>query len=203
MNRRTFAVFCAMLALALPASQAHAQPNSPVQLIEAFHDRLLTVLVNAQTLGFAGRREQLVPVVDETFNSSAIARIVVGAAWKTLDDATRQRLATAVRDMSIATYASRFDNYGGQSFELYGERNGPRDTRLVDTAIVSPGKEPIGLTYVAKEMNDRWWIIDVIVDNGISELALKRAEYRSVLEAKGVDGLIRALESRAAGLEHG
>jgi len=177
--------------------------DTPGQIIEAFHRHLTQVLVDADKLGFEGRRRSLLDVIDRTFNSAAIARIVVGAAWNKIDDATRQRLAIAVRDMSIATYASRFDHYGGETFVTTGERDGPRATRLIDTQVVAPGGDPVNLTYVAKQLGGRWWIIDVIVDNGISELALKRSEYRGALESGGVEGLIRALEDRTRSLANG
>jgi ABC-type transporter MlaC component len=34
----------------------------------------------------------------------------------------------------------------------------------------------------------------VLVDNGISELAVRRSEYRSVLKSGGVSGLIQLLD---------
>ena len=39
--------------------------------------------------------------------------------------------------------------------------------------------------------------VDVVVDDGISELEVRRSEYRLLLENKGIDGLIRALNAKA------
>ena len=40
-------------------------------------------------------------------------------------------------------------------------------------------------------------ILDVVVEQGISELAVRRSEYRLVLKEKGVEGLIDALNRKA------
>ena len=36
-------------------------------------------------------------------------------------------------------------------------------------------------------------IVDILLDNSISQLAVRRSEYRRLLGKKGVDGLIAAL----------
>ena len=58
----------------------------------------------------------------------------------------------------------------------------------------------VSLTYVAKRIGNGWKLIDVIVDDGISELTVRKSEYRRVLASDGVEGLIAALESKAGEL---
>ena len=102
--------------------------------------------------------------------------------------------------LSISTYASQFDGYSGQSFETQGQKPGPQKTVLVKTRIIDPGSDPIDLTYVTREIKGRWRIIDVLLDTGISELAVRRSEYSRILKTRGVDGLIDALNSKATQL---
>ena len=51
-----------------------------------------------------------------------------------------------------------------------------------------------------KENKDRWRIVDILLDNDISELAVRRSEYRRVLKKEGVDALIATLNNKADGL---
>ena len=102
--------------------------------------------------------------------------------------------------MSVSTYANRFDGYSGQVFEIVDQRPGPQKTVLVKTRIVSPGDSPVRLTYVVKEFEGQWRIVDILLDNDISELAVRRSEYRRLLKNNGVDGLIATLNDKADGL---
>ena len=48
-----------------------------------------------------------------------------------------------------------------------------------------------------------WKIIDVYMDGTVSELALRRSEFASVVKRDGFDGLIQALDQKIAKLENG
>ena len=49
----------------------------------------------------------------------------------------------------------------------------------------------------------RWLIVDVLLDDSVSELAVRRSEYRHVLKTAGVDNLIQTLNTKAAQLVGG
>ena len=49
-------------------------------------------------------------------------------------------------------------------------------------------------------IQEKWQIIDVLLDTGISELARKRSEYSQVLRSEGVPGLLRTLNDKTASL---
>ena len=46
-------------------------------------------------------------------------------------------------------------------------------------------------------LGDRWWIIDVIVGGGISEVAVRRSEYQKLPAEGGIERLIAALAKKA------
>ena len=58
-------------------------------------------------------------------------------------------------------------------------------------------KSTIDIAYVTRPFKEGWRIIDVILDNGISELKVRQSEYRQVLKKEGVSGLIKLLNSKA------
>ncbi len=183
-----------VLVAAVPAGAAEVEPRV---LVERFQENLLAVMKEAETLGVKGRYDRLVSSIEETFYLPLMIRIASGPYWKGANQTQRSRLISAFRRMSVSTVATLFDAYSGETFEAIGEKPGPQNTLLVKTRIVIPDKPSVNLTYVAKTIKERWRLIDIIVDNGISELSVRRSEYRRVLRNEGVDGLIATLNKKA------
>jgi phospholipid transport system substrate-binding protein len=179
------------------ASSVHAGVADAAAIVTRLHDNLLSVMKEADALAVKGRYQRLSPEIQLSFHLRLMARVTSGTTWKKAATAQKDSLTRAFTRLSVATYASRFDGYSGQRFETTGERPGPRATHLVDTRILSPGEQPVPLTYVLKQIDGRWGIVDVLLDTGISELAVRRSEYRSVLKKGGVDGLITVLNAKA------
>jgi phospholipid transport system substrate-binding protein len=183
-----------VLVAAIPAGAAEVDPRV---LVERFQGNLLAVMKEAETLGVKGRYDRLVSSIEETFYLPLMIRIASGPYWKGANQTQRSRLISAFRRMSVSRVATLFDGYAGETFEAIGEKPGPQNTLLVKTRIVIPDKSSVNLTYVAKAIKERWRLIDVIVDDGISELSVRRSEYRRVLQKEGVDGLIATLNKKA------
>ena len=189
-----------LLAGGLTALPAAAQEDPARAVIQRFQENLLAVMKEAKSLGVTGRYQRLQPRIEEAFHLPLMIRVVTGSFWRKADKEQRSRLVAAFKRLSISTYANRFDGYSGQVFEIVDQRPGPQKTVLVKTRIVSPGDSPARLTYVVKEYKGQWRIVDILLDNDISELAVRRSEYRRLLRNKGVDGLIATLNDKADGL---
>ena len=186
--------FLFVLVAAGPGGAAEVEPRV---LVERFQGNLLAVMKEAETLGVKGRYDRLVSSIEETFYLPLMIRIASGPYWKGANQTQRSRLISAFRRMSVSKAATLFDAYSGETFEAIGEKPGPQNTLLVKTRIVIPDKPSVNLTYVAKTIKERWRLIDIIVDNGISELSVRRSEYRRVLQKEGIDGLIATLNKKA------
>jgi phospholipid transport system substrate-binding protein len=182
-----------------------AKDGSVHAVVERLNTTLLDVMQSADTLGYQGRYEKLDPVLRSSFDFGFMAKIAVGRTWNQLDRAMRGELVERFSQMSIATFASRFDGYSGERFEIFGEKPGPRGTIVVDDRIIRPEDPAVGLNFVLKEQADSdgkggWRIIDVMLDGKFSELARQRAEFSAVLKKGGYDELIAALDERIADL---
>ncbi len=178
---------------------AHAQ--EPRQVIQHFQDVLLETMKRATELGAAGRYKQLRPEVEKAFDLPRMIRLASGTAWAEAGADKQKALIDAFTHMSTSTYASQFHGYSGESFIIADVHDGPRNTRLVETKIVKSDGEKIPITYVliAAENGD-WRIGDVLLDNSISELSVRRSEYAAILRKDGVDALIKTLNEKAEGL---
>ena len=198
MQRRffTFGLVLLLTAMVLLAPSAGWAQSSPSDIVAAFHESLLSVMKKAKTLGVKGRFEKLASPLKQSFHFRLMTQVAVSSYWRKADPAQIDRLVDAFTRLSISTYASRFDGYSGQSFETGGEKPGPQKTILVKTRIIDPGSDPVELTYVTRKIKGEWRIIDVLLDTGISELAVRRSEYRRVLKTGGIDGLIDTLNRK-------
>ena len=185
-----------VLAVAL-AFAPRADPVPAAAVIDRFHATLLDVMKNAQALGVEGRRARLEPVMLETYDFPAMAQRSLGPAWAKLDDAQHARFEQMFRELILRTYAARFNAYTSERFETRGTEASIAGTEIVRTVLHSP-KENVQLDYRMRATPAGWRVIDVYLGGTVSELALRRAEYTSVLEREGFDALVAALERKVA-----
>lgn len=186
------------VALSLSAPVAAESLLDPsVRVVEELHANLLAVMREANTLGFEGRRERLDPVLRERFNFAFMARKSVGRYWSELDAEQRAELVASLSDLAIATYAARFSGFDGERFETLARQDASHDTVLVKTRILPGSGDEVPLDYrLQQDRNGKWRIIDVFLNGTVSELALRRAEYSSVIKRDGFPALLVALGER-------
>jgi phospholipid transport system substrate-binding protein len=174
--------------------------TEPQQVVERLNAALLDVMRKAADLGYEGRYQELAPVIQESYDFPFMIRIAVGPAWREFAEDQRERITELFTEMSIATYAARFDGYDGERFEVLGNEPAPRDTVLVHSRIVLSEEEPVELSYLLKQFDGNWRIIDVLFDARYSELARQRAEFAAVLRNGGVPDLVATLQRKIAQL---
>jgi phospholipid transport system substrate-binding protein len=189
-----------MLGLMLCGSPGLAGTTPAAARVETLHAALLGVLKDSATLPYAARFARLAPVVQQTFDLAFMAEKCIGRSWRTLDAEDRTRWIATFTRFTTANYAGRFTGFAGQSFETLGEEPGASDTTLVRTELVNPAEENVELTYRLRKVGDDWRIIDVYLDGTVSELALRRTEYSSVLKRDGFDTLVELVDEKIAKL---
>ncbi len=196
---RRFSNIKALILIAFLATSltGEAFASSPSEIVERFQATLLGVMKEAKTLNVQQRYSRLRPSVEKSFHIPLMAQIASGGYWKKAIPDERQQLVNAFRRMSISTLATLFDGYSGEVFKLLDEKPGPQNTTLVRTKLIKADKSTVDIAYVTRSFKDGWRIIDVILDNGISELMVRRSEYRLVLKNRGIAGLISLLNDKA------
>jgi phospholipid transport system substrate-binding protein len=180
------------------SSAAQTAIGSPSDVVARLNDTLLSVMREAEPLGFQGRFDRLAPELIGAFNFPAMASIVAGRHWKKLDAEQRKRLIDVFGRSSIATFATRFDGYSGETFKIIEETPGPRGSILVRNKLIKNDGDSIEINYLLRVYRERWRVVDVFLDAKYSEMALTRSEYTSVIANQGFDTLIRDLEEKLA-----
>jgi phospholipid transport system substrate-binding protein len=190
------------LAIGILVESAAALALDPQANVRGFYDTLLNTMKNGRSLGQSGRYARLAPVVDRVFDVPSMTRLAIGSSWASLPPAQQQQLTEAFRHYIAATYADRFDSYSGEQLQVTGEQpyNG---NVIVQTKIVKPNGEATTLNYMMRQNQGSWQISDVYLDGTISQLAVQRSEFNSILRREGIEGLVMALNRKADLLSRG
>ena len=184
-----------LLAVGILAESTAAFAVDPQNNVRGFYNTLLTTMKEGRTLGHSGRYGRLAPVVDRVFDVPSMTRLAIGPSWETLSPAQQQQLTEAFRHYIAATYADRFDSYSGEQLQVTGEQSYNADV-IVQTKIVKSNGEATTLNYLMRQSQGSWQISDVFLDGTISQLAIQRSEFHSILRREGVDGLVMALNRK-------
>jgi phospholipid transport system substrate-binding protein len=190
-----------LLAVGISAESA-AIPANPQDSVRSLYQTLLATMKDARTLGESGRYARLAPVVGRVFDIPLMARLSIGPSWSGLSDAQRQKAAQSYGRYISAVYADRFDSYNGQKFEVNGEQQAAYGV-LVESQIIKANGDPVKVDYVMRRNANGWLISDIYLDSTISEVALRRSEFATILRSNGVDGLIAALDRKTDSLIRG
>lgn len=179
---------------------AGATTPGPSDVVRRFYGQLLDSMQHASTLGAKGRYQRLEPVVLASFDVPFMARLSIGPTWTKLSVEQKQRAAQAYGRYIAAVYATRFDEYSGQRFEILGEQQIKHGT-LVKSQIIKANGEPVSVNYVLHDNDTAWQIRDVYLSGSISELATRRSEFSAILRSSGIDALIASLNKKADDLQ--
>ncbi len=205
MNNRSFvarlsrgAVALAFLAVvALPPASARANPAA-VEVVRVYQAALLETMKKGPQLGFDGRYRALEPVVTKSFDLPFLAQRAIGATWNSTAEPVRQRYVAAFSKYSVAQHAARFKSHGGERFEQTGAEDVGRGYLRVRTTLVTGSGERIPLDYLLGERGGGWRIVDVFFKGTISEVSTRRSDFAATLRDRGVEGLIKEIELKAA-----
>ncbi len=191
-------VLMGVLVLSLPRSGRvlAAEAVTPVATISSFYDTLLSVMKNGPTLGFSGRRERLAPAIHRAFDLPLMTRLMVGPQWVSLTPIQQQQLVAAFSDFSVATYASRFDDFSGERFQVAPDAMPTAEGTIVKTKMIKSDGEPVQIDYLMHDAGGAWQIIDVYLSGTVSELATRRSEFSSVLRRGGPEALVDLLQKK-------
>lgn len=189
----------------LTASETWAESpgaREPEQVVSYLHESLIKAMREGEKLGYRGRFDLLAPVVDQTHDLDFIARTTLGANWTQLDAEQHHAFLDTFRKLSIGTYAGWFKGYGGERFEFLERQSMPRDQVMVRSRLVQPSGEIVRFDYILRQGKDGWRIINILAD-GVSDLALKRVEYRAIFQRDGFPTLIDLLKKKVVLTEQG
>lgn len=180
-------------------------PQSPSEVIEKFNETLLKAMKKGGELGYEGRYKLLKPVIEETFALPFMASVCAGRYWRTFDKKQQSRFLETYTDWTVATYAGRFNDYSGEKFvtEKTEAGRGSAQSALTVVSKLFHGKGDVTeFDYRLRDLGGSWRVVDIQI-SGVSQLALTRAQFVSVIKDKGYDGLLSMLKEKISRFSHG
>lgn len=193
---RFFALF--FLAAGLPVAYA-AIPAAPADTVTNFHAVLLDNMKHAGSYSCKDRMQRLTPAIDSTFDMPFLAQHVLRRQWSTLSDAQQTAFIATLKDMVITTYASQFTKFNGEKFVTQDTQESGK-MRAVRAQLQLPKGDPVQFEYVLRETPAGWRTINVIAE-GVSDLALRSAQYDKMFKDQGFDGLLKQIREQTEKLK--
>ena len=194
----TIRKFVVVLAVAvLFQAPAFADSSDPAaSRITSFYGSLLDTMKQAKQLGVKGRYDKLSPVLAKTYDLPSMSKLAVGPSWSALTPQQQAAIVNAFTRMTIATYASRFDGFSGEQFQILETSDRTNGDKIVKTQIVKSDGGTVPLNYLMRKSGADWKIVDIYLDGTISELANRRAEFGAILKSGGPDALVVSLNKQ-------
>ena len=111
--------------------------------------------------------------------------------------------AAAARAAGVPAIAVSF-GYPDRPVETLGAEPSARGTSIVRTRINRTEEPPVELDYrVRPGRSGEFRIVDVFLNGTVSELALRRSDYSSLMKREGFGSLRKAVEQKIAEAEAG
>ena len=197
--RRALLARLAALLLVPAGASAQVLVASPDGLIRSMSEDLLRVIKADRRL-VEGDLDRLNAVVDErvmpSVDFSRMTALTVGIHWRRATPEQQQRLMIAFRELLLLTYADALRNVQNASVDVKpGRYPAEAEDVIVRTQVIRAGKEPIQLDYRLSKTAQGWKIYDFNV-LGLWMVDHYRNQFGQLVTARGLDGLIAALEQK-------
>lgn len=203
MNRRSLTRYASALALSLGAllslpMAAHAADEAPDVMVQRLTSDVLTTIRADKSLQ-SGDLTRIVALVDTKImpnvNFQSMTSSAVGPAWRQASPEQRKRLQEEFKTLLVHTYAGALTQVKEHTISVKPLRASLEDRLVVvRTEIVGRG-DPIQLDYRLEKTPGEgfgWKIYNLNV-LGVWLVETYRSQFRSEINAHGIDGLIATL----------
>lgn len=194
-----------MVVLGLTAvMQAQAQIASRVETQQAkkFISDLgaQAIYVPRSNNGSIEQREAIFrEMLGSRFSMPFIGRLVLGRYWQSATPDQQEEYLALFSEFVLRNYASMLGGYSGEQFEVLSAIEAGKKDTLITSRISGGGREPIGVDWRLRMIDERPQIIDISV-GGVSMSITQREEYAALVQRYGINGLLEALRARTNAL---
>ena len=190
----------AALVVAAPSQRTAASDDAAVAFVQGVGDEVMAILGDRANSTLAEREAAFRDLMGRGFDIPIVTRFVLGRHWRTATDDQRAEFTAVLLDFLARVYASRFDSYsyGGEVFTVHAAIADESGDTIVRARVSRPsGADPVELDFRVRPKDGGHRVVDLYVE-GISMLLTHRAEFASVINRKGIDGLLGDIRARIA-----
>lgn len=195
--RRILTLFTALW-LALPAVAGATVP--PNELVRQTTDELLSKFIeNREALETDKERlfQMVENIVVPHFDIDRMSRYVLGQHWKDASPEQQRRFTEEFKTQLIRTYGTALFEYTGEQeivYKPFRHEEGDKQA-VVRTELPRNDGPNVPVEYKMVLNGGKWQVWDVVIEN-LSTVQNYRAQYGSVVNARGLDGLIASLSEK-------
>jgi phospholipid transport system substrate-binding protein len=183
-------ILALLLLLSTIAVADPANPSAALTTVTRLQEGLIALMKSSDA--DPPRTEAVTKLLRETHDLSYIGRVVLGRHWRELSGEQQAEFLDRFEQLSVANYTSRFEHYGGEHFDVADEQTQSEDEHSVRSMLTTANGAQHEFVYVLHRDGEQWRIVNIVVD-GVSDLALKRAEYGRLMDAGGFPALLDEL----------
>ena len=133
------------------------------------------------------------------FDTARMTALAVGRNWRTASPEQQKELSEQFKTLLIRTYSNALTNYRDNTMSYKPLRANSGDNEVVvRTEVTRPGQAPVPIDYSMEKTPEGWKAYDVIVA-GVSLVTNYRDEFNDTIRSSGVDGLVKALQTKNRG----
>lgn len=183
----------ALVASACSLSCLQAAPApSPKSVLEQALQELVRVAETSRGVSPTQLAQRTRPTLEKLFNFETLTKRAVGLGWKELSSDQQKRAVELFSEILILSYASRFD----WDKQLAIEFSAPVELgagRTEVNALTRYAGNQVNVLYRLETSAGRWTVYDVVIE-GVSLTANYRAQFDSIRQRKGGEGLIQLMQ---------
>ena len=192
--KRLLTFCCAVIAgFAFGAGAAETSPDA---LVKSISDDVLSVIRTTKDKNAlrAAAEQKVLP----NFDFRGMTQLAVGQHWRQATPAQQKALEDAFRTLLVNTYTASLSvaSTGSETVEVkpLALKPGENDV-VVRTVVRTANRPPIPVDYRMTLSQGGWKVYDVIVEN-LSLVTNYRSSFASEIGRSGIDGLVKALQSK-------
>jgi phospholipid transport system substrate-binding protein len=170
----------------------------PLELVHKTADDVLAVLKSDDSI--QQDKEKIYQLAEEkilpNFDLDRISMLVLGKAWRKINEDQQQQFKSEFKTMLLRTYAVALGKYKDQQIDFKPMRMEPTDKHVtVKTQIIQDGAQPISVDYTLAKKDDQWKVFDIVIE-GVSLVTNYRSQFASEIKNNGIDSLISKLAEK-------
>jgi phospholipid transport system substrate-binding protein len=196
---------CVLLVATMLWSAASAADTSKLGPSELAESVARGVLNDLETNRDAMRKDpQLIrKLVDvhflPSFDTEYAAALVLGKHWRAATPEQRKRFIAAFYQSLLQNYGDALVDFTADRLTIQPYRGNPADTTAtVRTEVRRDNGSRVPVNFSMRKTSGGWKAYDVTIE-GISYVKSFRTDFGSEVEQKGLDAVIKRLESQNAG----
>ena len=154
-------------------------------------------IINAD-ISMSEKDKRFYTLLNNSLDLDFIGQFVLGRNWRSATLEQRKDFIAVYRDLNIATWSKRFNEFKGKNFVFKGTTpSSSKGQVFVDTEVPMDQGEPVKVLWRVREKNGNYKIVDIVIE-GVSLAQASRSEYTTFIKNNpdGLNALIKDLDKK-------